>query len=299
MQARLFCKTGPLSGSTFAFQEEATIGKNPGNSVQITAAVISGKHARIYFDQQRMAFFVEDLKSRNGTWVDGVRVLQKERLERLSVISFAGSFDFIFQVVESVAKETKESKRGTEESVSKPQPVGKTIFDSEPVVTPAMQFPWSDAQPAIEVKGEPIQSPVLNPVSQGTPGPGRATQFDDGSATPPVVPLRQTGSDRQRQPERVHTLEIQLPKGKPQIFTLKEGESVIGRDGSCDIVVNDSSISRRHAVITVGPESIMVRDLGSKNHTFVNDKIIEAEVALGSASRITFGSVKARIQERT
>jgi len=292
MPAKLFCKTGPLSGASFAFEEEATIGKSPGNTIQLTAEVISGKHARISFDQQRKTFFVEDLKSRNGTWVDGVRVVQKERLGKLNVISFAGSFDFIFQVVDAVAKDPS-PRKGT--VVGKSQAAGGTVFDSEPVAFPGISIPPAKLA---DVRVDQIQSPPLKQENQGAPPAGIATQFDDQSGTPGILP-QQIGLKSEGPSRKVYSLEILLPGGKPQLFILKEGENVVGRDRSCDIAVSDSSISRRHAVIVVGPETVKVRDLASKNHTFVDDNIIATEVSLVTGSRISFGSVKARLQEKS
>lgn len=48
------------------------------------------------------------------------------------------------------------------------------------------------------------------------------------------------------------------------------GKTVIGRGGDCDIVLNESEMSRRHAVIENTGEGLFLRDLGSANGTFVN-----------------------------
>jgi serine phosphatase RsbU (regulator of sigma subunit) len=53
-------------------------------------------------------------------------------------------------------------------------------------------------------------------------------------------------------------------------FRLKPGETVIGRDPSCEIRLYDSSVSKRHCAITFSEGSASVTDLGSTNHTFVN-----------------------------
>jgi hypothetical protein len=45
---------------------------------------------------------------------------------------------------------------------------------------------------------------------------------------------------------------------------------VIGRDSSCDLVVTDPSVSRRHAEIALEAGQLVVRDLGSSNGTWVN-----------------------------
>lgn len=45
---------------------------------------------------------------------------------------------------------------------------------------------------------------------------------------------------------------------------------IIGRDASCDIVINDPSVSRRHAELLIENNQAQVRDLGSSNGTMVN-----------------------------
>jgi two-component system, cell cycle response regulator len=53
---------------------------------------------------------------------------------------------------------------------------------------------------------------------------------------------------------------------------LLEGDCVIlGRGDDCDIVVADSSISRRHTRFDLTVDGYLVSDLGSTNGTFVND----------------------------
>jgi diguanylate cyclase (GGDEF)-like protein len=49
---------------------------------------------------------------------------------------------------------------------------------------------------------------------------------------------------------------------------------VLGRGDTCDIHINDSSVSRRHAAVEASPGGVTVTDLGSTNGTFVNDALI-------------------------
>jgi two-component system response regulator AtoC len=75
------------------------------------------------------------------------------------------------------------------------------------------------------------------------------------------------------------------------------GTLVLGRDDDADITLRDDSVSRRHAELSVSPEGVVVRDLGSKNGTFVGT--VEAkqavEVLPGSAMRL--GEVTILLQE--
>jgi len=65
--------------------------------------------------------------------------------------------------------------------------------------------------------------------------------------------------------ERPH---LQTAEGA--IFWLKTGETSLGRDPSCDIQLPDPSVSKRHCSITCSEGGFSVSDLGSTNHTFVN-----------------------------
>lgn len=79
--------------------------------------------------------------------------------------------------------------------------------------------------------------------------------------------------------------------------------TVLGRDASADITLNDAGISRRHAEIRVthdGPRyAISVRDLGSTNGTFVNGDRVSTR-HLEDGDRITVGrtSLVIRLERR-
>lgn len=57
---------------------------------------------------------------------------------------------------------------------------------------------------------------------------------------------------------------------------LGEQNRVIGRGDVCDICIEDSSVSRRHASIEPNEGGYCVRDLGSTNGTFLNDQAVES-----------------------
>ena len=59
-----------------AQQPEVTIGRNPGNKVLIPAKSLSRYHAKIVYQNGR--YFLYDLKSSNGTYVNNARINQQE-----------------------------------------------------------------------------------------------------------------------------------------------------------------------------------------------------------------------------
>ncbi len=59
-----------------------------------------------------------------------------------------------------------------------------------------------------------------------------------------------------------------------------KGEVVLGRSPSCEIPLEDSKVSRRHAKIVLDGGQARVTDLGSRNGTLVNGEKIEGEVIL-------------------
>jgi hypothetical protein len=71
--AQLTVANGEAAGTVVALTEnEYRIGRQRDNDIQLGDLGVSGHHARIYRGPD--AYIVEDLKSRNGTWVNGVRV---------------------------------------------------------------------------------------------------------------------------------------------------------------------------------------------------------------------------------
>ncbi|HSS01707.1 MAG TPA: sigma 54-interacting transcriptional regulator [Kofleriaceae bacterium] len=64
------------------------------------------------------------------------------------------------------------------------------------------------------------------------------------------------------------------------------GALTIGRGSNCDIEVDDRSISRRHAILSIG-ETVTIEDLGSANGTFVRGQ----RVTFGHPTAIAVGEL--------
>lgn len=55
---------------------------------------------------------------------------------------------------------------------------------------------------------------------------------------------------------------------------------VLGREASCDVVIQDRQVSRFHARLTPSPEGVILEDLGSKNGTYYNRELLNNPVML-------------------
>jgi len=64
------------------------------------------------------------------------------------------------------------------------------------------------------------------------------------------------------------------------------GVLTIGRSAECDVVINERSISRRHAVLTIGAE-LAIEDAGSANGIRVGKR----ELAAGEVARLAHGEI--------
>ena len=80
-------------------------------------------------------------------------------------------------------------------------------------------------------------------------------------------------------------------RGSPQdaVIRLSDAETIIGRDPGSGIVLQDSTVSRRHCTIRADGENFTLRDLGSHTGTYVNG-VRTAEHRLEEGDRIAVGA---------
>jgi DNA-binding winged helix-turn-helix (wHTH) protein len=84
-----------------------------------------------------------------------------------------------------------------------------------------------------------------------------------------------------------------------QSLPLTDGEHIAGRDAECSLVVDGTTVSRRHARITVAHGTAMIEDLGSTNGTHVNGKRISAPTRLAPGDEFSLGSEVLRVRLRS
>lgn len=61
---------------------------------------------------------------------------------------------------------------------------------------------------------------------------------------------------------------------KSRVFDVSVPQFIIGRNDGCQLRPNSDAISRRHCAILLQDDKVVVRDMGSRNGTYVNDVAI-------------------------
>jgi predicted component of type VI protein secretion system len=82
-------------------------------------------------------------------------------------------------------------------------------------------------------------------------------------------------------------------------FPLEESEIMIGRDSTCNLVINDAEVSRKHARVIWQASNYVIEDVGSTNGTFINGKRLTAPFVLQGGETITLGENIVLIFEHT
>lgn len=95
---------------------------------------------------------------------------------------------------------------------------------------------------------------------------------------------------------------IHFPRRPSRTFVLEEGRSyLLGRGESCDLVVDDSRVSRRHLRLAGNPGGWTLTDLDSKNGTAVDGAPLPARssitlAAAGPEAWVSLGGLLARFE---
>lgn len=75
-------------------------------------------------------------------------------------------------------------------------------------------------------------------------------------------------------------------------YVLSDGVNTVGREPSSTVCINDSSVSRGHARITIDNGNATLEDLNSKNGTQVMGEVLKAPRVLKDGDELEFGHVK-------
>jgi len=82
-----------------------------------------------------------------------------------------------------------------------------------------------------------------------------------------------------------------------QTFQVPRGKFILGRETDCHLVLDSSSVSRHHCVLLLDDYTLRIRDLASKNGTFVNrDQTRIGERILVHGDTVRVGDMDIRVE---
>ena len=96
-------------------------------------------------------------------------------------------------------------------------------------------------------------------------------------------------------PELLPLLTVAAGPMRGASFRLRSEPLVIGRASTGQLVVNDPHLSRCHAEVWLAPEGPSLRDLGSTNGTWLNDRRITDVERLSDGDVIRLGRTELRL----
>ena len=90
---------------------------------------------------------------------------------------------------------------------------------------------------------------------------GKSVVLEDDSNLPQLAPLA---------PHKRYSLAVIMGANAGQIYTVAKPRTVLGRGTESDVQLQDSEVSRRHAMLEIRGDEAMVIDLSSTNGTYVD-----------------------------
>ncbi|RKH61350.1 FHA domain-containing protein [Corallococcus sp. AB049A] len=235
---------------------ELKIGRQQGNDLVLTEGGVSRQHARIYVEGGTV--YVEDGGSQNGTFVDGERIEGPTALMPGSQV-LLGDYEL----------KLKGGGRSTSGRRAKTPPPGDPATLSDAPVKGTRAMPSIRAKATQNGAAKPEGALAKRP-SRPQPAGGAAAA---AAGSGPVL-KGMTG------PWAGKSYPIQ-------------GTLLVGRAPPAAVVLDDDSVSRKHAEVKREGSAILARDLGSANGTLLNGEILGEEfVELQAGDVLQFGVVE-------
>jgi pSer/pThr/pTyr-binding forkhead associated (FHA) protein len=94
-------------------------------------------------------------------------------------------------------------------------------------------------------------------------------------------------------PSAAAWLRLDLKPGDPPL-TVKQPRTRIGRQSDNDIVLDDASVSRYHAIVSRDADGFWIEDTGSKRGVFVDGTRVTVQARLQNGASIRIGDIGMR-----
>jgi pSer/pThr/pTyr-binding forkhead associated (FHA) protein/S1-C subfamily serine protease len=245
-------------------QPEVRLGRDPASDWQITgegADVVSGNHARFLFKDGH--WHVEDVGSRNGTTVND-KLISHGQPQQLSPGVVIG----LGERGPRIRVEAIEKRR-----------VAQTVAEGTRAVRPS-----APTMPMLALEDSTVPMQGIEAKGKAAPAPLPAKPAAPPRAAPPPPPPPP--------PPRIVELTMRETRTDNK-YDAKGSRIRLGRGDECELRPlreGDTSVSRVHAEIVLTPDGhAVLRDLKSRNGTYVNGAVLVGDHRLVLEDRIMLG----------
>ncbi len=271
------------------------VGSAPDCDIVVKRDIVSGHHCRLA--QYESGFALEDLGSTNGTFVNGQALSAHSRrsVTPEDAITLGATEKFPWP-----ADSEKRVRQGTIALPALPN-AGQwskiVTIGRDPESHQVLDYPnvtWNHARLLqdhsnnlfIEDLGSTNGTYAGVSRRPATPHQPLPVQWDDdvyfGSLKVPIAKLAG--------PKRLALGDASIAQ-----FAMKGQKAVIGRDPSCDYPLDYPTISWHHAELLKEGGTVFVRDLDSRNGTFVDGTRIAGKTLVQTGSEVSLGSFRFRL----
>ncbi|MDQ2714913.1 MAG: FHA domain-containing protein [Chloroflexota bacterium] len=277
-------RNGRFQGQRLALKRAiVTIGRGEENDIWLDDDMASRAHVELAWDQGRV--YVTDCDSLNGVQVNGRRIRGSVMIAPGELLE-VGSHRFLLALAELAA-----SLASQDDPLLRHAPRSSVNMVAEETQSAVTPIPGAD------------QSKMALPLTPPL-GAGNAGDFDH------LVQQIASDASRASAAMRQETVEVgqvayPLPATPPETyaFVIRDGELsgksfllerpvlTIGRGVESDVVINDPSISRRHAQVVRQPNGLYVQDLASRNGTYVNGELLVGPWPLQPGDIVRLGNI--------
>lgn len=148
---------------------------------------------------------------------------------------------------------------------------------------------WQRARAAVmPPKPEPAEAPT-DFVKAGGAGGGIRAAAPAAPAAPARPQVPEPGPEAPGGVTGPRFILYEAKKAK-SVWVLTKPETRIGRAPDCDIILEDRTVSRVHAVVVSKPDRIFVEDLNSMNGTYINNEAVKRG-HIEDGDEVAFGNV--------
>lgn len=279
-------RNGNFHGQRLALKRSiVTIGRSEDNEIWLDDDMASRNHAELAWDKELV--YITDCDSLNGVLLNGKRIRGTALVETGNLLEIGGHRFLYAQADPSSTNEQED-------------PLAHHIWHSAAALQTDSEKLEKLPLPMAPSLANGLNSLALDPPKTETDTPKK----EQIHSLPVTLPGEIASTFEEQDTAEINQVAaLPRPIEAPLLFIIRDGKSAgqsfmvnqpiatIGRGSECNVVINDTSISRKHAQILRQANGNYVQDLGSRNGTKVNDALLDAPRLLEPGDIVCLGSI--------